>query len=139
MDLVADIDAALPFLRQQAESMMTDTCTVKRATGETEPDPVTYEEVPTYTVIHTGLKCKVKAGATQANAVQIPGQTIVLSGMELHVPISTVGVLTNDLVTIDTVDPVMGDPDMVGKVLRVTGPFLKSRATARRFRVEVAS
>ena len=139
MDLVADIDAALPFLRAQAESLMTDTCTVKRATGETEPDPITYEEVPTYAVILAGLKCKVKAADPQANVVQLPGQTVALSVLEWHVPISTVGVLTNDLVTIDTVDPVSGDPDMVGKVLRVTGPFLKSRATARRFRVEVKS
>lgn len=138
MDFAGDIAAVLPDLREHAEGRMRDTCTVRRATGETAPDPVTLEEVPVFEVIHSGLKCRVKAGGTQANAVQIPGQTVVLSGMEWHVPISTVGIRTNDLVTIDSVDPVLGDPDLVGQVLRVTGPFFNSAATARRYRVEVS-
>ena len=125
--------------RQRAEALMLDSCTVRRDTGEKTTDPVTYGEVPVYAPIYAGLKCKLKAATTQANAVQVPGQTVVLSGMQLHVPMSTLGILTNDLVTIDTVDPVSGDADMVGKVLRITGPFMASAATARRFSVEVAS
>lgn len=133
MDIVADIHAILPFLRSQAESLMTDTCTVKRATGAFTQDPVTLEDVPVYTVVHSGLHCKIKFPPTQPHIIQIPGQKIVQSDLEWHVPIVTLGVLANDLVTIDSVDPVTGDSDLVGKTFRVTGPFFKSHATARRF------
>lgn len=125
--------------RQRAEALMLDTCTVRRDTGAVVRDPVTLVDVPVLSVVRAGLRCKVKTPATQDRAVQVPGQTVVLSSMEWHIPMSVVGVLTDDLVTIDTVDPVSGDLDMVGKVLRVTGPFMASAATARRFSVEVVS
>lgn len=125
--------------RRFSEDGFTATCTVKRATGEVTQDPVTLEDVPVYGVVCSDLPCKIKAASTQPNAAQLPGQTVVLSRLELHVPMSTTGVLTNDIVTVDSVDPVTGDPDLPGKTFRITGPFLKSYATARRFPVEDVS
>ena len=119
--------------------MMRDTCTVRRDTGTTTIDPETLQEVPVYDTILTGLRCKIQFPTNRSTEVQVPGQQVAKTDMEWHVPIATVGVLTDDLVTIDTVDPVTGDPDMVGKVVRVVGPFLKSWATARRFQIEEAT
>jgi len=139
VDIRADIQAALPVLRAQAESLMTDTCTVRRDTGTTTIDPETLQEVPVYSTVHTGLKCKIQFPSNRATEVQIPGQQVAKSDLEWHIPIATTGVLTDDLVTMDTVDSVTGDPELVGKVFRVSGPFLKSYATARRFQIEEAS
>lgn len=136
MDILADIREKLPALRAQAESLMKDTCTVRRATGATTTDPVTLEEVPVFAVVLTGLMCKIKSVTAQDIDAHVPGQTVVKSSLEWHVPVATVGVKVNDVVTIDTVDSVVGDPDLVGRKFRVSGPFVRSYATARRFPVE---
>lgn len=132
-------DSAIRRGRIVAEDGLTDKCTVRRATGNTVRDPETYEDVPEMAVIHTGLSCKVKFSGTEPHAVQTPGQTVVKSSPEWHVPMPTLGVLTDDVVTIDSVDADSGDPDMVGKTYRVAGPFAGTYATARRFPIEEVS
>lgn len=118
---------------------MLDTCTVKRATGEYVIDPESAQQVPEYVPVLTGQKCRVKLPSTQPHEAQVPGQTVVQSGMEWHVPMSVTGVRVNDIVTLTAVDPVIGDAEMIGRQFRVVGPFLSSAATARRFPVEVVS
>lgn len=125
--------------RRFSEEAFTATCTVKRDTGTTTTDPVTYEDVPVYAVVYTNLQCKIKDASTRPQQAQVPGQTVVKTSPEWHVPMSTTGVLTNDIVTIEAVDPVTGDLDLVGRTFRVTGPFVQSYATARRFPVEDVS
>ncbi|MEO6158700.1 MAG: DUF6093 family protein, partial [Ilumatobacteraceae bacterium] len=64
-----DIAAALPDLQLQAESMMRDTCVIKRPTGGFTEDPDGYS-VPAYepTPIYTG-KCKVQGDDAPSDEV----------------------------------------------------------------------
>lgn len=133
MRLRTEIVAALPELRREAEALMTDTATLRRATGSLVPDPETLEEVPEMAVVLTS-RCKLKYTVTATELV--PGQSVAQTQMEWHVPWDTVGVRVGDQVTIDTVDPVTGDPDLPGAQFRIIGPFRRSYATAKRFRIE---
>ena len=117
--------------RTAAESLMLDTCTIGRLDGTSSTDPNTGVVTPNSTPVYTG-KCKVQV-RTLVPRGQSAGETLVVETRpELHVPMSVIGLRTGDLATITTVDPVAGDPDLVGRVLRVEVPFHKSQATARR-------
>lgn len=117
--------------------MFTSTATVRRATGNKVEHPDTMEEVDEFAVIHADVRCKVKLGGSRPADAAVPGQVAAETAPEWHVPMSVTGVRTGDQVTIDSVDPVTGDPELVGMRFRVEGPFLRDYATARRFRVEV--
>lgn len=139
MSIQHDVTGILPYLRQEAESMMTSTATVSRATGATTTNTTTLEEELVFATVLTGVKCKIKtSGANPADA-GIPGQVAASTIPEWHCPISTVGIKTGDQVTITAVDSLVGDPETVGKKYRIEGPFLRDNATARRFRIELWS
>lgn len=138
MTLGADIAAALPELRAQAESLHTDTFTVYRATGEKTQDPVTLVESDVFATVLADVAGKLQTGQAQPNDTQAAGQNVVESGMFWHTSVNTLGVLTDDVVECTAVGP-LSDPELVGRRVRVTGPFLKSLATARRFPVEAVS
>jgi hypothetical protein len=109
---VSGIAAAATLMgRAHAELLMTSTATVRRATGTFAEDPVTLEEVPVYAVVVAGVRCKVKLSGGRPSDASIPGQVAAESAPEWHVPISVVGILAGDQVTIDSVDPVAGDPE----------------------------
>lgn len=132
----ADIDLILA--RREAESLHTDTFKVSRQTG-VETDPETLEERPVLTVVRPSVKGKLKAGGAQNRSVQTPGVQFAETTPEWHTSVEVTGILTDDIVECIAVDPISGDPDLVGVTLRITGPFLQSRATARRFKVEELS
>lgn len=133
MSLGADVLAALPELRARAESLHTDTFTVYRPTGETTTDPDTFEEKPVFATVLTGVKGKFQATASQNIDSQTPGVKVAETNFQWHTSIDTVGVLTDDEVECTDAPH---DPSQVGVRVRVTGPFIKSMATARRFNVE---
>ena len=138
MNIGYDVAAALPELRAQAESLHTDMFTVYRATGASTQDPVTLVEVPVFAVVLSGVRGKLQAGTNQANDVQVVGVKVAESTLYWHTSVGTVGVLTDDVVACTGVGP-GGDPELVGRRVRVVGPFLKSHATARRFQVELVT
>lgn len=135
MNLGADVIAALPELRAQAESLHTDTFTIYRATGGSVTDPETLEETPSYAAVLTGVKGKLQTTQAQANEVQTPGQKVAETVLLWHTSVNTRGVLTDDEVECTA----SLDPEQVGVRVRIAGPFLKSIATARRFKVEELS
>jgi len=117
--------------RHRAESLMQDTCTIRRVTGETL-DEDTLEIVPTYETIYAG-KCKVQAQTTlQSSAQEIGGRVATVVTRRVDVPTSAPEVQVNDEVVIDT----SLDGQLVGKTFRITTPFAKTFATARRLEVQ---
>jgi hypothetical protein len=131
-------DSVLTPGRIMAESLHVDTFTVYRATGNKVTDPVTLEERDEYAEVLDGVKGKFKSGEGQDGEAQIPGQTVAETSLSWHTSVSTLGVRTSDEVECTAVGP-SSDPELVGVRVRVTGPFLRSLATARRFRVEELS
>jgi hypothetical protein len=127
-----NLDRALARGQAAAERLHTDTFAVYRATGETATDPDTLEERPVYATVHGSVKGKLQATQSRNLDVQVPGVKLSASRFEWHTPVSTDGVLTDDEVVCLTS---VTDPEMVGVRVRVTGPFIKTHATARRFEV----
>ncbi len=127
--------ARLSRARASVETLHTDTFAVYRPTGATTTDPETLVETPVYDTVHASVKGKFQATASQNLAVATPGQQVAETRFEWHTSINTLGILTDDEVECVAVDPLMGDPDLVGTRVRITGPFLKTHATARRFQV----
>lgn len=138
MTLGADIAAVLPELRVQAESLHQDTFTVYRKTGATVTDPDTLVESAQYATVLASVKGKLQSGSAQANDAEIPGQKVIETALFWHTSVKTLGVLPDDEVLCIAAGP-LSDPEIVGSRVRITGPFLKSLATARRFPVEEQS
>lgn len=128
-------DSVIARGRAFSEASFTDTFTVYRATGETTLDPVTLVESKVYSIVVKRVRGKFKASGADNRDAQTPGMKVAETGLEWHTSLSVRGILTDDEVECVAVDPVTGDPDNVGRRVRVTGPFIKSIATARRFRV----
>lgn len=127
---------ALRMGRMQAERLHTCTFTVYRSTGRSITDPITLEESPEFATIHAAVMGKFQATNAQPRDGQVPGMKVAETGLGWHTSISTLGVLTDDeVLCIASPD----DPGLVGKRVRVTGPFMKSHATARRFHVKELS
>jgi len=114
--------------RAAAERLMVDTCTIRRATGETTgPGGVV---TPTYTVIYSG-KCEVQQSAMGASASpQDAGEAYALMlNLTVKLPMSLTGLRTEDEITIDTSAL---DPDLPGRVFLIRDLAHKTHATARR-------
>jgi Family of unknown function (DUF6093) len=125
---------ALAAGRAFAEQQMTDACTIDHPTGLVT-DQTTGVVTPTYSSVYTGV-CKIQ-GAMSASAAQVGGANLAILSPYVHVPITVVGVVEGDVVTITAC---VNDPELVGHVFRVLGPDHKSNATARRLQcVETTS
>ena len=132
-----DIAAALPELRAHAESLMVDSCTItrRRLDEDGEPvremDPVTLELTDVWDEVWAG-RCRVQ----RPGAVMV-GREPVVGGVEynvetvhVQVPLTVLGVKTDDRVTITAVGAI-SDPDGVGMVLSVRVNQHKTHATKR--------
>lgn len=131
------VEDALARGRARAESLHRDTFTVYRPTGETEY--VGLKEVPVFETIHESVRGKFQATTSQTLPVQTPGVAVAESRFEWHTSLDVLGILTDDEVECIAVDPIVGDPELVGVRVRITGPFWKTHATARRFQVSELS
>lgn len=121
--------------RSAAERLMTDTCTIRRVTGQAT-DAETGVVTNTYTTVYSG-RCKVQQRGASGGNTDVGQAAIVLVSLELHIPASATGVTTDDIATI-TASAL--DADLVGRMFHLTGVAHKSYLTARRFpMVEVTS
>ncbi|ERI39184.1 hypothetical protein M707_02725 [Arthrobacter sp. AK-YN10] len=130
MSLVDDVLAALPGMRAAAESLMLDTCTVHRP-GE----PITDSDgnvTPSLTLLYTG-PCKIQQTLAQSSNPVAGGHQYTVQDTRWDTPVLSVPFEVDDVVTIT--DAVL-DPQLTGRVFRVTEPFHKTGATAQRTRVE---
>jgi septal ring-binding cell division protein DamX len=128
------VNSLLVAGQSAAESLMTDTVTVRYATGTTTQDPVTGSETPVYADRFTS-RCKVQTRTLQARQEEVGGRTATTVTVELHLPISTPAVEVGDLCEITAVGA-LSDVQLLGRTFRVVAPVAKSFATARRLDVE---
>ena len=128
--MLADaIREVLPVLRAEAEAMMVDSCTVTRADGGTQMDPVTLEEVPTSTTVWSG-KCRVqRSGAlSPREASGAAGFEFGIDSILVQLPVSATGIKRGDVLTVTDAN---GDPDLLNVKATVQANMAKTHATKR--------
>ncbi len=126
-----DIVGALPFLREQAESLMLDSCTVSRP-GPNVTDPVTGAVTPSLTPVYSGA-CKVQGATAQAANPEAGGHAYVIESLQLHFPVSS-QLQIDDVATITASTM---DPDLVGSTFRLVELARGTFRTADRWNVEL--
>lgn len=124
---------ALARGRALAESLMVDTCTITRTTGESTNED-TGVVTPTTEDVYAG-KCRVQQSQLGADSTPAdPGEAYVrLVAFELQLPMSVLGLRVGDVATI-TASAL--DPDLVGRAFNILGLAHKTHATARRLQVQ---
>ena len=125
--------SVLDMGRRMAESRMTDSCVIRRDGGAVF-DEATGEYAPSFVDVYSG-PCRLKWPTTGARAADAAGQLVVVESVELHLPVSAVGVEPQDAVE---VSGSLTRPDLAGRVFTVVGAFDGSGTTALRYRVEAA-
>ncbi|HWU21550.1 MAG TPA: DUF6093 family protein [Nocardioides sp.] len=133
MTLGGAISAALPLLRAQAESMMTDTCTITRP-GEPVFDSTTGTYTDAGTTVYTG-KCRIRTrsiGFLRDRQAEAGEELTTIWPYIVAVPISASDVKVLDVVTVDT----CADPLLVGVTLRVRIANAGTNANARKLDCE---
>lgn len=133
MSFSDSILAELPFLREQAESLMLDAGKALR--------PVTPEQWVLVGSVETlatadlfASRCKVQTPAAQPSESEVGGRTAVEVRTELHLPASTAPLAVGDVWEFTAVHPL--SLAIVGQRLRVTAPVAGTLKTARRYSVE---
>ena len=94
------ITAALPDLRAQAESLMTATATITRATGEPVWDPVLEEMSDGAATIYDG-PARLLPPSSATAGVDAAGQSVLVTGRVVAVPHDTSGIEPGDRVEVD--------------------------------------
>ena len=128
------IGGVLGMGRSMAESRMTDSCKVFRLVKATVPDEDSGTYPTTEVVAYSG-SCRIKHPSTAGKDVDAGSQLLVMSQVEVHLPLSASGVLPADTVEI-TACPTR--PDQVGRRFTIDAPFDGSQTTALRYRVQIA-
>lgn len=126
------IGGVLNMGRSMAVARMTDTCSITRA-GAKVLDEATGTHTQAPVSVYSGA-CRIKSGSgvSQADA---GSELVVVSQVELHLPVDAVGALPGDMVE---VTGSVTRSEQVGRVFRVVAAFDGSQTTALRYRVEVA-
>ena len=118
--------------RRNAESLMLDTCTVRRKGTTTTPDPETGAPIPVWDVVYTG-KAKRQSQTLEPNTTDVGESLRTTVRYQAHFPVGAFVPQVGDVIEW-TACPL--DPDRVGTRDRVLSPFAKSLATAMRLDVE---
>ena len=126
-----EIGAALPRLREQAESLMVDECKIEYVSGTTW-DEDSGTSTPTYVTRYSG-KCRAQTTLTSESQQGAGERKWTIQSLTVSVPMSVTGVAVGDRVTIT--DTAL-DLDLVGRVFTVVALAHKTHMTARRLRVE---
>jgi hypothetical protein len=117
--------------RAQAAALqgMVDTCTVQHKTGEATD--ATWHVTPTYSTTYAGV-CKVQQRSLVARPENVGEAQVYVSRLELHLPMTAVGVVADDLVTITAS---LHTAAMVGTTYRVRALLEGSWRSALRFEI----
>jgi hypothetical protein len=127
-------EAEMADARADAESLMTDACTITHddATPTLNEETGQYDSTPT--AAYSG-KCRVQAGVGMS-AQRDAGDLVTFGNrVVVSLPMTAEGVADGDLVTI-TAAPFT--PQLVGQAYRVRSLLLKSHPTAIRLECEEA-
>jgi hypothetical protein len=124
--------------RAAAERLMSDTCQIRRRTGESTGaggvvTPV-YASPPN--PLYTGV-CRVQSRTQTQAGTDVGEAYLILERREVQLPMSVTGLREGDQITITAS---VLDPDLTGRVYAVRDVLTKTHATARRVTViEVTS
>lgn len=118
----SDVAAALPELRREAESLMTDTCRIDRPTGSTL-DPQNHQQVTIWALVWSG---PCRARVTSADRTE----TLRL---QVSIPVDAPAPLVGHRITIT--DAVF-DSSLEDEVVFVTEAPVSSQAVLRRLSAE---
>lgn len=118
--------------RAAAERMMVDACTITRATGLSDPDPVTGAVDVVADEIYSGA-CQVSTYEAHEQVVAMPGQVMTRERYVVKVPVGTGPFAVGDIVTMTAAT---FDAQLVGREYSVVAMLHKSVATAQRLQVE---
>lgn len=124
------VEAALPGMRSQAESLMVDSCTVEREDPSGTPDPMTGE--PPWVQVYSG-KGKRQSYSSYEQAPEAGGKQFVVQRYSAHFPIGAFKPQVGDM--IEWVSCPF-NPDMEGSRDRIPAKFNISMSTAMRIGVE---
>lgn len=133
MMLGHDIDAALPLLRAEAESRMSETVVVGKFTDGTDPatfDPIRVLEQERY----TGMG-RIRWNSREVSNSQATGSPVAMQEPYLSVPFSTARFFTDDEVEC-TGSP---DPLLVGRRFKVSGAAGGGQVSAYKYPLEELS
>ena len=136
MSLRSDVERLLPDFRNNAESLMTDTCIIGSESTDQVLNPDTLEYEYVFTPVYDG-PCRFKAGNVQASDVESASQLLVSQLATLSLPIATSTDVRNGMQV--RVTGSLTDPALAGTTATIRAPFRSSYATARRFAAEVVS
>ncbi|WP_346536949.1 DUF6093 family protein [Micromonospora sp. DPT] len=121
------LDAVLARGRAMAEARMRDTCRIRRPTGETTD--ADGNVVKTYGPNLYAGKCRFQQPNAQAAQADVGEDYLLLLRMEVHLPMSVVGLKAGD--EVDAVGSAT-DPDLPGRVFVIRDLAHASDKTARR-------
>ena len=122
------IDAALPVMRANAESMMLDRCKVERWVSQW--DELAQKTVTTWSTIRADVPCDVDT-PTAGERSLVTDETATRSQIVVFVPAATVGIKPDDRITVTTIGP-LTDPELANAVLWVTSVDVESHVVERR-------
>jgi len=125
--------------RAMAESLMTDSFTIRRSTGSVDVDPDTGVSTPVTVEVWSGHGKVQTSGGIASQVVSASGDSSNVGGnvptwsLYLHLPMTATGLRVKDV----AVCTASSDPDLVGKRLRLVNlQSEKTYATARRWNVQ---
>lgn len=121
--MLGDVVAgALPYMQRQAESLMTDTCTVGRP-GEPVTDPETGVVTTPSVEVYAG-PCKVQTYAPHEQTPEAGSSSPTVQRYSIHLPVTAGPVQVGDFVTVGA------------RRFRITAPLGKTWQTAQRHYVD---
>jgi hypothetical protein len=123
--------AALPGLRAEAESRMSETVRIGVLVEDEDLDTLEVTNILD-PVVYEG-KARIRFPQNPSAEVDAAGQLIVKQDGVLSLPAETAGVVPDMRVVFDAST---ADPSLVGRVLRVKGFAVSGQTTATRFTVE---
>lgn len=139
MSLNEAVEAELPYLRREAESLMVDTVLVERRTGETTLDPDSLEEIPVLDEVYSGKARIVPPAGLSPRDDVAGGFEFGIRTILARLPIDTsAGIVDGDRLTVTAVG-YLSDPDLVGMVATVRANLTGSRSKQRTLVAEKVS
>lgn len=91
------VEAALPIFREQAESLMTDTCTIERLTTTWDEDA--QKSVTDWATVHADVPCHLEEPSANTRTL-VTGDVVTLEEPLVKVPWTYTGVQPDDRVTV---------------------------------------
>lgn len=96
------VAAALPLMREHAESLMTDVCSIERLT--TTWDEVNQKSVTTWATVHADVPCHVEEPAVTM-ATLVTDEAVTLETPLAKIPHTFTGILPDDRVSVAGREP----------------------------------